>query len=95
VKADYEQNFKKGNWDMVESIVRNDRQYFSKDFMRRFGSLEDNYNNFDYRENINAAYVNYNRQFKGIMVQAGLRAEKHIRRDIQLASVTIITQAKM
>jgi len=37
--------------------------------------LEDNHNNFDYRENINAGYLNYNRQFKGIMVQAGLRAE--------------------
>ncbi|RYZ82352.1 MAG: hypothetical protein EOP04_22205, partial [Proteobacteria bacterium] len=28
-----------------------------------------------YEENINALYVNYNRPFKGFVVQAGLRAE--------------------
>jgi hypothetical protein len=33
-------------------------------------------NQFVYKENINALYVNYNKQFKkGIMIQAGLRAE--------------------
>ena len=32
-------------------------------------------NNFNYKENINAAYINYNRQFKGIMIQAGVRVE--------------------
>lgn len=32
-------------------------------------------NRFTYRENINAAYVNYNRQFKKLGVQAGLRFE--------------------
>ncbi|HEY4109766.1 TonB-dependent receptor [Puia sp.] len=32
-------------------------------------------NNFDYRENINAAYANYNRTLKGWVFQAGLRAE--------------------
>ena len=30
---------------------------------------------YDYKENINALYVNYNRQFKGIMIQAGVRME--------------------
>lgn len=32
-------------------------------------------NNFRYTENINAGYVNYNRQFKGFMIQAGVRVE--------------------
>jgi outer membrane receptor protein involved in Fe transport len=32
-------------------------------------------NNFQYKENINAAYVNYSRDFKKISVQAGLRVE--------------------
>ena len=32
-------------------------------------------NQFDYSENINAGYVNYNRAFKGFMVQAGVRVE--------------------
>lgn len=35
----------------------------------------DKTNRFQYRENINAAYVNYNRQFKKLGVQAGLRFE--------------------
>lgn len=33
-------------------------------------------NHFDYKENINAAYVNYNRQFKKFGVQTGLRFEQ-------------------
>ncbi|RYU97680.1 outer membrane beta-barrel family protein [Emticicia agri] len=32
-------------------------------------------NNFQYKENINAAYLNYSRDFKKISVQAGLRIE--------------------
>jgi hypothetical protein len=28
-------------------------------------------NNFNYKENINAGYVNYNRQYKGINIQLG------------------------
>jgi len=35
----------------------------------------DKTNRFQYKENINAAYINYNRQFKKIGVQAGLRFE--------------------
>jgi hypothetical protein len=76
IKADYEQNFKKGKLGYGGKIT-----YVQTDntFQRFFGSgpaaIEDNHNNFNYKENINAAYVNYNRQFKGVMVQAGLRAE--------------------
>jgi hypothetical protein len=48
-------------------------------FQRFFGegtsNLEDNHNNFNYDETIKAVYVNYNRQFKGVMLQAGLRVE--------------------
>jgi hypothetical protein len=32
-------------------------------------------NRFIYKENINAGYVNYNRAFKGFMIQAGVRVE--------------------
>lgn len=35
----------------------------------------DRSNTFDYKENINALYVNYNRPFKGFAIQLGLRAE--------------------
>lgn len=33
-------------------------------------------NQFDYKENINALYINYNRNWKYIQLQAGLRAEQ-------------------
>lgn len=76
VKVDYEQNFKKGRLGFGSKIsfVETDNTF------QRFnglgsGRMEDNHNNFQYKENINAAYVNYNRQLKGFMVQAGLRVE--------------------
>ena len=76
VKADYEQNFKKGKlgYGGKISYVTTDNT-FQRFYETGSTPLEDNHNNFDYRENINAGYLNYNRQFKGIMVQAGLRAE--------------------
>lgn len=75
-KADYEQNFKKGRLGIggKVSYVKsgNDFERFVSD-----GSevMRDRSNNFIYKENINALYVNYNRQFKGIMIQAGVRME--------------------
>ncbi|MGV3658438.1 MAG: outer membrane beta-barrel family protein, partial [Chitinophagaceae bacterium] len=76
--ADYEQNFQKGKLGVGTKIsfVESDNTF------QRFnsigngnGKLEDNNNNFKYTENINALYVNYNRQYKGFMVQAGVRME--------------------
>lgn len=76
LKIDYEQNFKKGRLGYGGKLayVKTDNT-FQRFFETGSSSLEDNLNNFTYKENINAAYVNYNRQFKGIMVQAGLRVE--------------------
>lgn len=76
VKADYEQRFMKGKlgYGGKISYVKTDNT-FQRFFESGSGLLEDNHNNFDYKENINAGYVNYNRQFKGVMVQAGLRVE--------------------
>ncbi|HEX2534288.1 MAG TPA: outer membrane beta-barrel protein [Chitinophagaceae bacterium] len=74
-KADYEQNFKKGRLGFggKVSYVQTDNTF------RRFNNsatqVEDHRNNFVYKENINALYANYNRQFKGFMIQAGLRME--------------------
>ncbi|HMG68954.1 MAG TPA: TonB-dependent receptor, partial [Chitinophagaceae bacterium] len=75
-KADYEQNFKKGRLGFGGKIssVKSDNT-FQRFFEAGSGSIEDNHNNFNYNENINAAYINYNRQFKGVMIQAGLRGE--------------------
>jgi iron complex outermembrane receptor protein len=78
VKVDYEQNFKKGRLGFGGKVglVNTDNDF------RRWnviGSTEtydkDASNRFRYKENINAAYVNYNRSFKGFMLQVGLRVE--------------------
>ena len=77
-KADYEQNFKKGRLgyggkvSYVKTTNNFERYnvYTNDKFLDTLRS-----NDFDYKENINAAYVNYNRQFKGFMIQAGVRVE--------------------
>jgi hypothetical protein len=76
LKVDYEQNFKKGKLGIGSkiSLVQADNT-FQRFFGEGASTLEDNHNNFKYRENINAVYINYNRQLKGIMFQAGLRGE--------------------
>ncbi len=45
-------------------------------------------NHFLYQENINAAYVNYSRQFKKLGVQTGLRAENTIAQGKQFGNPT-------
>ncbi len=77
-KADYEQNFKKGRLGIGGKIsyVKSDNDFqrynvYSSD--KILDTLRSN--RFNYKENINALYVNYNRQFKGIMIQAGVRME--------------------
>lgn len=81
VKADYERNFQKGRLGFGGRIgyVSTDNDF------RRFdvnGSNEvydkDKSNRFKYTENINAAYVNYNRAFKGFMLQFGIRVENTV-----------------
>ncbi len=77
-KADYEQNFKKGKlgiggkFSYVKSF--NDFKTYNVD-----GNIKDldlsKTNQFDYKENINALYINYNHQLKGWMYQIGLRGE--------------------
>jgi len=77
-KTDYEQNFKKGRLGLgfktAYTTSDNDFQQYNvypnqkvKDTLHS--------NGFNYKENINAVYANYNRNFKGFMIQAGLRVE--------------------
>ncbi|MBV9960746.1 MAG: TonB-dependent receptor, partial [Parafilimonas sp.] len=77
-KVDYEQNFKKGRlgYGAKVSYVKTTNN-FDRYNVYTNGKLLDTLrsNDFNYKENINAAYVNYNRQFKGIMIQAGVRVE--------------------
>lgn len=80
-KADYEQNYKKGRLGLgLKTSYINTNNSFSRYTITQvnpeIGQLDvPRSNHFDYRENINALYVNYNRQLKGIMLQAGLRLE--------------------
>jgi len=77
-KADYEQDFKKGKLGFggkisyVKTTNNFDRYnvYNNGKFLDTLRS-----NDFNYKENINALYVNYNRQFKAVLIQAGVRME--------------------
>ncbi len=81
VKTDYERNFKKGRLGFGGKVgfVKTDNDFRRYDV---YGSNEvydkDKSNRFNYKENVNAAYVNYNRAFKGFMVQVGVRVENTV-----------------
>ncbi len=81
VKADYEQNFMKGKLGLGGKLswVETDNNFQRYNV---YGSSEeldqDRSNHFVYKENINAGYVNYNRQYKKFMIQGGLRIENTV-----------------
>ncbi|MBM3415141.1 MAG: TonB-dependent receptor [Bacteroidetes bacterium] len=82
LKADYESNFKKGRLGIggKTSLIKtnNNFQRFNVQQLNPEQKTLDvpRSNQFDYEENINALYVNYNKQLKGgVTVQAGLRIE--------------------
>ena len=78
VKADYERNFKGGRLGIGGKIgyVNTDNDFQRYDVYggnKVLDTLKSNL--FEYRENINALYVNYNKGYKGFMIQLGLRME--------------------
>jgi iron complex outermembrane receptor protein len=78
LKADWEQNFRKGRLGLggKSSLVKSTNDFQRYDVFENGKKLDTlRSNDFVYKENINALYVNYNRQFKGFMIQAGLRME--------------------
>ncbi|WP_431122913.1 TonB-dependent receptor domain-containing protein [Flagellimonas flava] len=81
VKADYEQNFLKGKLGVgfKFSYVNTDNTF---DFFNQIGdqSVLDptQSNQFSYKENINAAYFNYNKKWGKWNMQMGLRMENTI-----------------
>ncbi|MEI9944144.1 MAG: TonB-dependent receptor [Chitinophagaceae bacterium] len=79
IKVDYEQNFKKGKlgYGGKVSFVQTDNT-FNRYNETNTPTFQDHLNNFKYKENINAGYINYNRQFKGVMLQAGVRVENTV-----------------
>ena len=76
LKVDYEQNFKGGKLGVGGKIgvVNTDNNFNRTDDLSASDDLIIS-NLFDYKENINALYVNYNKQLKGLMIQFGVRAE--------------------
>ena len=81
VKVDYEQNFKGGKLGLGGKIsyVDTDNDFQRFDVTSSGTTLDrDRSNRFTYKENINAVYANWNKAYKGVMVQAGLRVENTI-----------------
>ena len=79
LKGDYETDFKKGKLGFGAKLgfVNTDNDFKRYDVFGNTKAYDSaRSNRFDYKENINALYVNYNKQYKGIMVQAGLRVEQ-------------------
>jgi len=81
IKADYEQNFKKGklSFGAKSAFVKTDNNFQRYNVEGVVEDLDkDRSNHFIYKENINAGYANYNRQYKKFMIQAGLRLENTV-----------------
>lgn len=81
IKADYEQKFKGGKLEAGAKIshvkTNNDfKRYDIEDVTKDNKTLDLlRSNKFTYLEKINAAYLNFNKQYKGFMIQVGLRVE--------------------
>lgn len=85
VKVDWEQDFQKGKlgYGGKTAFVKTNNDFRNYDVEGSGEVLNtDRSNIFDYKENINAGYVNYNRQLKGVMIQAGVRVENTVSRGV-------------
>jgi len=77
-KGDYEQNFKKGrlSFGAKTSYVTSVNDFKRYNVVEDAKHLDrDRSNDFNYKENINAAYINYNRPVKKVNLQLGFRVE--------------------
>lgn len=80
-KADYERNAWGGKLGLggKVSFVNTDNDFKRYNVTGSGNALDRNRSNrFVYKENINAAYVNWNKAYKGVLVQAGLRVENTV-----------------
>jgi iron complex outermembrane receptor protein len=90
IKGDWEQNFKKGRlgYGGKLSFVKTDNDFQRYNVNGSTETLDrDRSNLFNYKENINAGYVNYNRQLKGVMFQAGVRVENTVSEGVSHSEV--------
>lgn len=77
-KADYEQDFEKGKLGFGGKLSYVNSENHFDQYNIYFPAKEIDSaksNRFNYKENINAGYLNYSRPFKNITAQAGLRVE--------------------
>jgi iron complex outermembrane receptor protein len=77
-KTDYTQNYKKGHLGLGGKIsyVNSDNNFERYNVVSSAKTLDTLRSNiFDYKEHINALYANYDRPFKGFMIQLGVRME--------------------
>lgn len=89
-KSDYTRPLKNGRFDAgfkasfvkTDNLVNYDTKYGNDDWRHDYVRS----NHFIYRENVNAAYINLNKQFKKWTVQGGLRVENTIAEGDQLTS---------
>ncbi len=80
-KTDYEQNFAKGKLGLggKSSYVKTNNLFERYTATTGSNVLDASRSNeFNYTENINAVYANYNRKWKTITLQAGLRIENTV-----------------
>jgi iron complex outermembrane recepter protein len=79
-KTDYEQPFAKGTIGIGGkfSYVTNNNNFRRYDVLSPTLQIIDvsKSNQYNYKENVNALYVNYNRSWKNIQLQTGLRGEQ-------------------
>ncbi|TAE47903.1 MAG: TonB-dependent receptor [Cytophagales bacterium] len=92
IKTDYEQKLKKGTIGigLKTSFVNTTNDFSFFNVINDNNILDENRSNlFTYTENINAAYINYQVQYKKIDIQAGLRAEQTNSSAVLLANQNI------
>jgi hypothetical protein len=91
-KSDYVQPFKGGKLEagIKLSYVKNNNEVnYERMFEHEWVVDDIRSNHFIYDENINAAYINYNKQIKKWTFQAGLRVENTIAKGNQVVSRTV------
>lgn len=81
LKADYEQPFSKGTlgFGIKSSYVQSDNNFELYNLISTVNLVDaldtTKSNQFNYKEYINAGYINYNRNWKDVQLQLGIRAE--------------------
>ena len=95
IKSDFSHNYKNGiklETGIKSSYVTSDNLV---EYVRKAGNAwvpDARNNHFTYKENVNAAYINLNKQFKKWNVQTGLRAENTNTKGVQAIDNSSVTR---